>query len=43
MEVVQDGEVGDPEHTSSLGHTESTVTYRVILCGGKRKKNLSKK
>lgn len=36
MEVVQDGDVGDPEHTSSLGHTESTVIYRIILSEKKR-------
>lgn len=37
MEVVQDGDVEDPEHTSSLGHTESTVTYRIVLSEKKQK------
>lgn len=31
MEVIQDGDVGDPEHTSTLEHTESTVTCGIIL------------
>ena len=29
MEVIQDGDIGDPEHTSTLKHTE--VTCGIIL------------